>query len=231
MTSPLGCAKSCCKARRWRAGCCSFRGPCRWYFSLIPPIFTSKLRPEGELLVTLCRPTYLSPKIRYNLHDRAQIIRFPELKRLLARCGLRPEDLAAHYSDLPLLLHYGRADMAVAYFGCKISPPDVQEALLAVPELAERVASFTLCTSEGPLADKQLRVCFELTERQPLRLRLDEELNDHFFSELRRINQDFRESWRMVPAGQRPRVEFYPYRTGPFAAADIRIKQRYIQAA
>ncbi len=208
-----------------------FPGAMPVVFQFNPADFYLETTPAGELLVTLCRPTYLSPKIRYNLHDRAQIIRFPELQRLLASCGLRPEDLALHHSDLPLLLHYGRADLAVAYFGCKISPPDVQEALLAVPELAERVASFTLCTSEGPLADKQLRVCFELAERQPLRLRHDEELNDLFFSELRRINQDFRESWRMVPAGQRPRVEFYPYRTGPFAAADIRIKQRYIQAA
>lgn len=208
-----------------------FPGAVPVVFQFNPADFHLETTPEGELLVTLCRPGYLSPKIRYNLHDRAQIIRFPELKRLLHNCGLRPEDLALEYSDLPILLHYGRADMAVTYFGCKVSPPDVQEALLAVPELAERVASFTLFTSEGAQADKQLRVCFELAERQPVHLRHDDTLSDLFFAELRRINQDFRESWRMVPVEQRPRVEFYPFHTGPFQGEDIRIKRRYIQAA
>ena len=208
-----------------------FPGAVPVVFQFNPADFYLETTRAGELLVTLCRPCYLAPKIRYNLHDRAQIIRFPELKRLLARCDLRPEDLALSYSDLPLLLHYGRADMSVAYFGCKISPPDVQEALLGVPELAERVASFTLCTSEGPQADKQLRVCFELAERQPSRIRNDAALNELFFAELRRINQDFRESWRIVPEGQKPQVEFLTFKTGPFADADIRIKRRYIQAA
>ncbi len=208
-----------------------FPGAVPVVFQFNPADFHLETTHAGELLVTLCRPCYLAPKIRYNLHDRAQIIRFPELKRLLRSCGLRPEDLALAYSDLPILLHYGRADMTVAYFGCKISPPDVQEALLGVPELAERVASFTVFTHEGPQADKQLRICFELAERQPLRIRHDATLNELFFAELRRINQDFRESWRMVPAEQKPQVEFHAFKTGPFADEGARIKRRYIQAA
>ncbi len=209
-----------------------FPGAAPVIFQFNPADFYLETTTDGELLVTLCRPDYLSPKIRYNLHDRAQVVRFPELKRLLASCGLHPRDLAPHFSDLPLLLHYGRADMAVAYFGCKIAPPDVQEALLGVPELAERVASFTLFTSEGPLADKQLRVCLELAEHQPQPLpAATAALSELFFAELRRVNQDFRESWRMVPAGQRPRVEFCSFQTGPFQAADLRIKHRYVQAA
>ena len=108
----------------------------------------------------------------------------------------------------------------------------MQEALLAVPGLAERVASFTLFTSEGPQAAKQLRVCFELAEHQPAPLVAhDNALNELFFNELGRVNQDFRESWRMIPAGHRPRVEFYAFRTGPFQAQDLRIKHRYVQAA
>ena len=208
-----------------------FPGAVPVIFQFNPADFHLETTAGGELLVTLCRPGYLAPKIRYNLHDRGQLIRFPELTRLLAGCGLRPADLAPVFSDLPLLLHYGRADLAVAYFGCKISPPDVQEALLGVPELAERVASFTLFTSEGPQADKQLRVCFELAEGQPVRPRNDAALSELFFAELRRINQDFRESWRMVPAGQRPQIEFSAFKTGPFQNEDARIKRRYIQAA
>ncbi|MDO7849266.1 hypothetical protein Q5H92_23080 [Hymenobacter sp. M29] len=227
----IGLRKALLASPALRAKLLHFPGAVPVVFQFNPADFHLETTRAGELLVTLCRPNYLSPKIRYNLHDRAQIIRFPELKRLLRSCGLRPEDFALSYSDLPILLHYGRADMTVAYFGCKVSPPDVQEALLGVPELAERVASFTLFTSEGPQADKQLRICFELAERQPLRIRNDAALNDLFFEELRRINQDFRESWRMVPEGQKPQVEFFAYKTGPFADEDIRIKRRYIQAA
>ena len=208
-----------------------FPGALPVVFQFNPADFHLETTAAGELLVTLCRPGYLAPKIRYNLHDRAQVVRFPELKRLLASCGLAPADLAAEFSDLPLLLHYGRADLAVAYFGCKISAPDVQEVLLGVPALAERVASFTLFTSEGPLADKQLRVCCELAERQPPYFRHDAALSELFFAELRRVNQDFRESWRMVPADQRPQLEFFAFKTGPFANEDGRIKRRYIQAA
>ena len=227
----IGLRKALLASPALAASLLKFPGAVPVVFQFNPADFHLETTPGGELLVTLCRPGYLAPKIRYNLHDRAQIIRFPELRRLLRSCGLRPEDFALSYSDLPLLLHYGRADMAVAYFGCKISPPDVQEAILGVPELAERVASFTLFTSEGPQADKQLRVCLELAERQPPRIRHDTQLSELFFAELRRINQDFRESWRMVPEGQKPQVEFHAFKTGPFASEDIRIKRRYIQAA
>lgn len=208
-----------------------FGGALPVIFQYNPADFHLETTAAGELLVTLCRPSYLSPKIRYNLHDRAQLIRFPELVQLLADCGLSPADLAPTHSDLPLLLHYGRADMAVAFFGAKISPPDVQEALLAVPELARRVASFTLLTSESAQGDKRFRVCFELLDGQPLHLRHHPALTEQFFAELRRINQDFREAWRMAPAAQHPEIECFAFHTGPFAHDDVRIKRRYIQAA
>ncbi|KAA9339093.1 CoF synthetase [Hymenobacter busanensis] len=200
-------------------------------FQFNPADFVIEESAAGELLVTLCRPTYLAPKIRYNIHDRGQVIRYPELKRILAECGLRPEDLCLKHTDLPLLLHYGRADMTVAYFGCKIALPDVQEALMRTPGLAERVHSFTLFTAEDTQANKQLRVCFELLAAQRF-VALDKAaLSAAFFAELQAVNQDFRESWRMIPVENRPQVEFYPYHTGPFKDSDLRIKLRYIQAA
>jgi phenylacetate-CoA ligase len=194
-----------------------------------PADFHIESTPAGELLFTLCRPMHLSPKLRYNLHDRGHVVRFPELRRALAESGLRPEDLSPHFTDLPLLFHYGRADMAVAFFGCKISPPDVQEALLRLPVLIPRVRSFALVTFEDEAANKNLRICLELTTGHTLADLDEAELEATFFQELRSLNQDFRESWRMVPADRPPRLAFYPQGTGPFAQNDLRIKLRYIQ--
>ncbi|RSK46996.1 phenylacetate--CoA ligase family protein [Hymenobacter rigui] len=196
-------------------------------FQFNPADFHMESTATDELVITLCRPTYLSPKIRYNLHDRGHIIRFPELKRHLAAVGLTPHDLCPTHTDLPLLLHYGRADMTVAYFGCKLTPADVQEAILGLPLLAGIVSSFTLLTPEDDNATKQLRVCLEI--REALLATDLPELQTAFFAELRRLNQDFRESWRMIPQGQQPQLQVFATGTGPFAGQDMRIKHRYIQ--
>jgi hypothetical protein len=49
------------------------------------------------------------------------------------------------------------------------------------------------------------------------------------FARLVEVNQDFRESIRMVPAEHQPTIEFHQKAAGPLAANDIRIKCRYIQ--
>ncbi|MCB2408192.1 phenylacetate--CoA ligase family protein [Hymenobacter lucidus] len=199
-------------------------------FQFNPADFYLEETAAGELLVTLCRPYYLAPKIRYNIHDRGQVIRFSELKRILADCGLTPDDIAPGYSELPLLLHYGRADMTVAFYGSKIAPADLQEALMSTPALASRVQSFTMFTSEDEAANKSLRICMELAQGQSIADLDAESASPAFFEELQRINQDFRESWRMLPVGQRPELTFYSFQTGPFADSDMRIKQQYIHS-
>ena len=54
-------------------------------------------------------------------------------------------------------------------------------------------------------------------------------LRDTVFARLEAVNQDFRESIKMVPADIKPEVKFYGQGEGPFALNDIRIKLRYIQ--
>jgi phenylacetate-CoA ligase len=48
------------------------------------------------------------------------------------------------------------------------------------------------------------------------------------FDAMAEVNQDFRESRRMVPSGKDPSIEFHEHGTGPFAGADIRIKREYL---
>jgi phenylacetate-CoA ligase len=197
-------------------------------FQYNPMDFFIESTPEGELLVTLCRPTYVAPKIRYNIHDRGHVIRMGALKKILKECGVELPKMGDFRSDLPLLLHYGRADNAVAWFGCKISPADIQEVNYRIGELTDAISSFTLQTEEDRQANKKLTLCYELCPgRDPLHFH-PETLGWKIFSELRLLNQDFRESSRMIPAEQTPQVAFFAFGTGPFLGKDIRIKEKYI---
>lgn len=194
-------------------------------FQFNPADFFFETNGNGELLVTICRPRYVAPKIRYNIHDLGHVMRFPELRRLLLENGLGLADLEENALDLPLLFHYGRSDATVAYYGCKISPADVQEALFRHPELANGVDSFQLRTFEDEVGDKRMVLALEVTASE---LKTGNDLSRALFNTLAEINQDFRESRRMVSAGKEPKIELFDVGTGPFAGADIRIKRNYI---
>lgn len=196
-------------------------------FQYSPLDFYIESNKEGELLITLCRPAYVAPKIRYNIHDRGYVVRLPELKRILKECGIDIRSIGTPASDLPLLFHFGRADMSVAYFGCKITPSDVQEVVFRIPDLAENTSAFTIITYEDSSINKQLEFSFELLPGRA-KSKVDAAVAATFIDELKKLNQDFRESMRMVAAGSEPKITFHEYHSGPFAENDMRIKLKYI---
>jgi phenylacetate-CoA ligase len=151
----------------------------------------------------------------------------PELREILAAEDIAIDDLEEKALDLPLLFHYGRSDSSVAYYGCKISPADVQEALFRSPELATFIDAFQLRTYEDDEGDKRLTLALEMTSAA------DEgevrRSSTHLWDNLALVNQDFRESRRMVPAGKAPMIEILSFGQGPFADSDIRIKRDYVR--
>jgi phenylacetate-CoA ligase len=198
-------------------------------FQFNPADFFFETNAAGELLVTICRPRYVAPKIRYNIHDVGHVMRLPELRELLAAEGVTVEELDPNALDLPLLFHYGRSDSSVAYYGCKISPADVQQAIFRSPELAKGIDSFQLRTEEDEEGDKRLTLALEMTpaaNRESMR-----SSSAQLWDTLAEINQDFRESRRMAPRGKAPALEFFAAGEGPFSDADIRIKRNYVRAA
>jgi phenylacetate-CoA ligase len=182
---------------------------------------------EGELVVTLCRRGNAAPKIRYNIRDLGHVVRIPELKRAFAECGLAFADLPSGASDLPLLFLYGRADDSVAYYGSKVTPANVEEAVFSIPELAGSVGSFALLVSEDAEANKRLAIALELVASagslDPLALR------DRVIERLTASNQDFREAVRFMPTEAVPTLELHAAGTGPFAGHDVRLKRHYVQ--
>ena len=195
-------------------------------FQYNPADFFLETTVGGELLVTVCRPGYVAPKIRYNIHDLGHVIRFPALRTLLAEFGVDIATLDASALDLPVLLHYGRSDLSVSWYGCKIPPADVQETLFRMPAFATGVDAFRLHTFDDADGDKRLVIALEQVQELPPPPTGN--WTTQFFDTLAAVNQDFRESRRMAPAIKPPRLELHPQGTGPFDGADIRIKRQYV---
>jgi phenylacetate-CoA ligase len=180
---------------------------------------------ERNLLFTLNRLENVSPRIRYNLHDRGIVRSRAEVETVLADHRIRI-DVPGPALHLPFILHWGRQDSAVAFYGCKITPEDLQNVILRVPLLAAKVENYALHPFEDAAADKRLEFWLELASG--VTLAPSPELEAAMLEELARINQDFRESARMIPEGRRPTVKLFPFGQSPISNQDIRIKRRYI---
>jgi phenylacetate-CoA ligase len=183
---------------------------------------------EGELVVTLCRTRNAAPKIRYNIRDLGHVVRFPELRRALAEAGVKPGELAPRKTDLPLLFLYGRADAAVPYFGCKITPGNLEDVIFSLPELTPVVNSFALLVSEDEQATKRLAFALELREGGAAPGDVDD-LRRRVLARLAELNQDYREASRFMPPESVPTLELHRAGDGPFAGYDVRLKRHYVQ--
>lgn len=182
----------------------------------------------GDLIVTLCRPRNTAPKIRYNIRDLGHVVRFPELRKTMEEAGVPLKSLAQRHADLPLLFLYGRADSAVPYFGCKITPTNVENVIFSLPKLADAVNSFALLLSEDEQATKRLAIAFELREGADAPANL-ESLRNLVLARLAELNQDYREAARFMPPESVPTLAFHRPGEGPFAGHDIRLKRAYVQ--
>ena len=183
----------------------------------------------GELVVTLCRTRNAAPKIRYNIRDLGHIVRHPELRAILHEESVRLEDLAPRSSDLPFLFLYGRADDAVAYYGCKVTPGERAGRRL-LGGRAPGDGGFVRARGHG---GRRERTSGSRSPSSSARARLTpaadaEELRQRVLGRLAELNQDYREAQRFMPVEARPTLEWHAHGTGPFAGADIRLKRHYV---
>jgi phenylacetate-CoA ligase len=169
------------------------REPLPMVFQYDPLNYYIESDADRNLLVTINRLENVSPRIRYNIHDRGAVLPVSEVLAAAARLGA---DLPAPLVDLPLLFHWGRQDNAVGFYGCKITPEDIQHVILRVGALGERVTNFALHPYEDDDANKRVEIWFELASdaelpRSATRARRP--------AQLAAVNQDFRESIRWRP--------------------------------
>lgn len=184
---------------------------------------------EGELLITVGRASNVSPRVRYNIHDNGFVMLHKELVFLLASEGVDVSSLPPAIADMPVMLHYGRSDLAASYYGCKIPPGDIEKIVFEVPELARIFNSFRMITAEDAEHNKHLTIAIELADgaEPPADLTA---MTERVFELLGRHNQDYRESARIAAQkGVFAKLEFFGFRQGPFVNSDIRLKNRYTE--
>jgi phenylacetate-CoA ligase len=199
------------------------REPLPMVFQYDPLNYYIESDADRNLLVTINRLENVSPRIRYNIRDRGVVLPAREVVATAARLGV---DLPAPLVDLPLLFHWGRQDNAVGFYGCKITPEDIQHVILRVGALGERVTNFALHPYEDTDANKRVEIWFELAADADLPD--TERLREAVLTELAAVNQDFRESIKMVPADRRPAVKVFRQGQSPIPSQDVRLKRQYI---
>ena len=197
-------------------------------FQYNPTDFLIESSETGELIVTIGRPDYIAPKIRYNIHDRGHTLSLKDLYSILKSLNISLDKLAKPQTDLPLLLHYGRADMTVSFFGANISPTDVNEVIYSFPELSEIVNSYNLSIDEDKEGNKKLIISLEVQKGETTELLDLKKTQVTFFENLSKINQDFREVRKMLTNNSLTVLCFEDFGSGSFKENDIRIKAKYI---
>ena len=198
------------------------REPLPMVFQYDPLNYHIESDADRNLLVTINRLENVSPRIRYNIHDRGLVRSAQEVSDALAKLGVK---IPPPVVDLPMLFHWGRQDNAVGFYGCKITPEDIQHVILRVAALGERVINFALHPYEDADANKCVEIWFEVSDDSDTDVN---QLREAVLAELGAVNQDFRESIKMVPAARRPMVKLFRQGQRPFPAQDIRLKRQYI---
>ena len=189
---------------------------------------------DQQLLFTLNRLENLSPRIRYDLKDKGMVKSAADVDAVCrdfrgASTGSNQDSgvVLQRRTALPLLFHWGRREAAVAFYGCKITPDDLQQAVLNLPALARIVEAWGLCLWEDDAADKRLELWLLLKPGAAAPVDVDAARSD-LLAALAAVNQDFRESLRFQPPARQPTARFFAAGTGPLANQDVRIKRRYI---
>jgi phenylacetate-CoA ligase len=198
-------------------------------FQYNPMAYFIETNAAGELVVTMSRVYHIAPKIRYNIHDRGHVMRFPELKRVLRDAG-REVLLKGHSvdTDLPLLFLYGRSDMSVDYYGANVTPDSIREVIYAVEALAPIVNTYRLLSYEDENANKRMEIAAELVEGATVPANADA-LGNELFERLAAINGDFTNAWKhTAPADNMPQFTLHPFGTGPFAGGQRKLKNEYV---
>jgi phenylacetate-CoA ligase len=193
-------------------------------FQYNPLDYVIETSPEGELIFTIARLVNIAPKIRYNLHDRGGVWRFADLKRSLLQLNSDADALAMDTGSFPILYVYGRNDLSVPFFGCKIFPTDLDHIIHQDPRPAKHLNSFQIQNVEDERFNHLLHLHLERAEGSVQDLG---DLHDVFYEGLAHVNQDFREITKMITP-QHVRVTLYSYGKGPFEGRDIRVKSRYV---
>jgi phenylacetate-CoA ligase len=199
-------------------------------FQYNPLSYYVETNDKGELIFTMTRITNIAPKVRYNIHDRGHVLRYPELKKILKELNLWQEfKTVTPKLELPILFHYGRSDMSIDYYGANVTPDSVREVLYGIHEVAERLESFRLISYEDKQHNKRMRVAIELNKGRNADELDAKKVAEQFWPALANMNRDFYNAlYHTATADEYPEVTVHEYATGPFEGGDRKLKKEYV---
>lgn len=196
-------------------------------FQYNPLAYFLETNAAGELIATMSRPYHIAPKVRYNIHDRGHVMRFPQLRQILRETG-NTALLDQVRGDLPLLFLYGRSDMSIDYYGANVTPDSVREVIYAVEALAPIVSTFRLLSYEDAQTNKRMEIACELAEGAAMPADIDS-FAEQAFERLAAINGDFLNAWKhTAPADNMPKLSLHLFETGPFVGGQRKLKNEYV---
>lgn len=195
-------------------------------FQYNPLMHHVEVSAQGELIFTVSRPSLVSPKIRYNIHDEGGVMRYDQMRAALASLKVDLDSLTPggpRHLRLPFLWVYGRKDYTISVMGANIYPEDLEHCIYGTADLAAITRSFCMGLSEGPHG--AMRPCFSFE----VSVEPSERLADHFrelmLEGLTRLNLDFRAARQEFPEIVVPEIELYRAGEGPFVDHLGRVKQ------
>ena len=198
-------------------------------FQYNPLMHYIETNDKGELIFTITRQSLLSPRIRYNIHDKGGVVRFDEAESKLKELGYDISDLAENQNGVMLKLPFvwinGRTDYTVSIMGANIYPEDVESALYSNKELAKITRSFCQSIQESETGDQKPLFMFEV-EADVNDESLKKKFEDHLLSHLIELNSDFKEAYSENSGSLTPVVELYNVGDGPFEMKVGQIKQK-----
>ena len=207
-------------------------------FQYDPLDYFAERNDAGELVVTVNRPSVLSPRIRYNVKDNGGAIEFDRVMSICREFGLdplrdAPRPAGGKNPRLPFLFVGGRSDSTISFFGANIYPEDVEQAVFAdSPDVAaEAVHGFALELIESPDATVKPCVHIELRQDACASDRLAGELGERVRRRLAANSRDYRVALGEDPRAGEIEIRLHAYESGPFAAQGERLKRRYVIGA
>ncbi|MBO0867620.1 MAG: phenylacetate--CoA ligase family protein [Micromonosporaceae bacterium] len=186
----------------------------------------------GELVVTVCRPAVLSPRVRYNIHDAGGSLPYRRVLEVCRDFGLDPERDSRNRAPLPVfrlpfLYVHGRSDSTVSVHGANIYPEDVEWGLGEAPD-ADLVLGYALDLHED--AAGVVRPLVHVETPHPPPPGLAQRLAGAVRARLLANSADVRAAAAEYPQLAEIEVRLYPPGGGPFRADAGRIKRRYVLA-
>jgi phenylacetate-CoA ligase len=194
-------------------------------FQYNPYDYILETNEHGELLVTIARKENINPRIRYNIHDRGQVMRLKDLKPILKKYDLG--HIAKNLRvDMPVLFHFGRSDLSIDYYGAIVTPDTVREVVYDDAELAQNFETYRLVSYEDKNANKQLHIAIEFKNGYKLPDAKAKALD--VIAQMRTRNGDFNYVCTIAKDNTRPTIHFYEFGTGPFKADKTKLKHEYV---